>query len=71
MSVMFMNLGNMARTAWVTTGENKKTIKDERINILQEFWGNNYAHIVITAEADELPQDPEELKSRVGLIGLP
>ena len=26
-------------------------------NLLREFWGNNYAHLILTAEADSLPTD--------------
>ena len=30
---------------------------DPRLSLLREFWGNIYAHVILTAEADSIPTD--------------
>ena len=34
-----------------------------------EFWGNNCAHVILTAEADSLPTDAKKLLHGHGLVG--
>ena len=44
----------------------------EKFNVttlLTEFWGNNYAHVILTAEADSLPTDAKGLLNDYGLVG--
>ena len=35
----------------------------------ENFGGNNYAHVILTAEADSLPTDEKELLDDNGLVG--
>ena len=37
--------------------------------LLREFLGNNYAYVILTAEADSLPTDAKELLDDYGLVG--
>ena len=53
---------------------NKPITKSERFNVadlslLREFWGNNNAHVILTAEADSLPTDARQLFEDYGLVG--
>ena len=52
----------------------KPITKDEKINVdelslLRKFWGNNYAHVILTAEADSLSTDAKELLEECGIVG--
>ena len=42
---------------------------DPQLSLLTEFWRNNYAHVILTAEADSLPTDEKELLDVYGLVG--
>ena len=42
---------------------------DRKLSILREFWGNNYAHVILTPEADSLPTDEKELLDAYGSVG--
>ena len=53
---------------------NKPIIKGEEFNVadmslLKEFSRNNYAHVILTAEADSLPTDEKQLLEDYGLVG--
>ena len=53
---------------------NKPITKGEKFNVadlslLKEFWGNNYAHVILTEEADSLSTDAKELLEDYGLVG--
>ena len=41
---------------------------DPVLSLLREFWRNNYAHVILTAEADSLPTDEKELLDDYGLV---
>ena len=71
LSAAFLNLGSFQRTTSVTnpvTGE-RRNMRQPNLNMLVELWGNNYAHIILTAEAGTLPTDKNELKEKYGLTG--
>ena len=38
------------------------------LSLLKEFCGNNYAHVILTAEADSLPTDEKMLLDDYGLV---
>ena len=42
---------------------------DPQPSLLREFWRNNHAHVILTAEADSLPTDEKELLDGYGLVG--
>ena len=42
---------------------------DRQLSLLGEFWGNNHAHVILTAEADGLPKDEKESLDDSGLVG--
>ena len=42
---------------------------DPQWSLLTEFWGNNYAHVILTGEADSLPKDEKELLNDCGFVG--
>ena len=42
---------------------------DRHLSRLTELWGNNYAHVILTSEADSLPLDEKELLDDRGLVG--
>ena len=42
---------------------------DQQLSLLREFWGNNNAHVILTAEADSLATDEEKLLYDYGLVG--
>ena len=35
-----------------------------------DFWGDNYAHVILTAEADTLPDIAHDLYDKYGLKGV-
>ena len=62
-----MNSGNQKNL-------NKPITDGEKFNVtllslLREFWRNNYAHVILTAEADSLPTDARQLFEDHGLVG--
>ena len=55
---------------------NKPVAKGEKFNVadlslLREFWGNNYAHVFLTAKADSLSTDAKQLLEDYGFGGMP
>ena len=78
-SILFNNMGSFNRKSEFRKSENvgKPLTKkekshytdDPRLSLLREFWGNNYAHVILTAEADDLPKNEEELLQQYGLVG--
>ena len=42
---------------------------DRQLSLLREFGGNNYAHVILTAEADGIPKDEKESLDDYGLVG--
>ena len=52
---------------------NKPIAKNERyvaeLSLLRKFCRNNYAHVILTAEADSLPTDEKYLLEDYGLVG--
>ena len=69
LSAMFVNMGNMGRKPHVVNEIGKKHFKNRDMMPVLEFWGSSWPHLIMTAEAAELPRDPNELMSRFGLVG--
>ena len=65
LSIMLVNFGNFSRKAHVQN----RQIKDPDVSLIQQFWGNNYAHVIMTVEADGLPRDAVDNHLRFGLMG--
>ena len=78
-SALFNNLGSFNRMSEFRKAENmnkpfspqeKFNVTDDRqLSVLRECWGNNYAHVILTAETDSLPTDEKELLDHCGLVG--
>ena len=78
-SILFNNMGsfnwknefrkveNMDKT--VTKGEKSNVTHDLQLSLPREFWRNNNAHVILTAEADSLPTDEKKLLDDYGLTG--
>ena len=59
-SILFNNMGSFSQKSEFRKAENmdKRSSSNEKFNIthdpqlslLREFWGNNYAHVILTAE---------------------
>ena len=70
-SILFNNMGSSNRKTEFRTTENmhkpfspqdKFNVTDDRqLSLLRELWGNKYAHVILTAEADSSPTDEKEL----------
>ena len=54
----------------VTKGEKFNVTDDLQLSLLREFWGNNYAHVFLTTEADSLPTDDKKLLDDSGFTGF-
>ena len=74
--VLFNNVGSFNRKSDFQKPENlnEPIAKCEKINIaelslLKEFCGNNFAHVIWRAEADNLPTDTRQLLEDYGLVG--
>ena len=39
------------------------------LSLLIEFWGNHHAHVILTAEAEDLPTDEKKLLDDFALVG--
>ena len=57
--ILFNNMGSFSRKSEFRRPENlnKPITNGEKFNVadltfLREFWGNNYVHVILTAEAD-------------------
>ena len=55
----------------VSPNEKFNVTNDPQLPRLREFWGNNYAHVILTAEADSIPADANKLHTDCGLVGCP
>ena len=53
----------------ISSNEKFNVTNDPQFSFLTEFFGNNYAHVILTAEADSLPTDAKELLNDYGLVG--
>ena len=77
-SIFFNNMGSFNRKNEFRRVENmhkpfppqeKFNVADDvQLPLLREFWGNNYAHVILTAEADSLPTDEKELIDAYSLV---
>ena len=75
-SILFNNMGSFNRKSEFRKAENldRPVAKSEKYNItdvslLKEFWGNNNAHVILTAEADSSSTDAKELLEDYGSVG--
>ena len=53
----------------ICSTEKFSVTNDPQLSLLTEFWENNYAHVILTAEADSLPTDAKELLDDYGSVG--
>ena len=53
----------------LSSNDNFHVTSDPHLSHLREFWKNNYAHVILTAEADILPTDANKLLNDYGLVG--
>ena len=53
----------------ISPNEKFNVTNEPQLSHLAEFWGNNCAHVILTAEADSLPTDEKELFHDSGLVG--
>ena len=53
----------------ISSNEKYHVKSDPQLSLLTEFWGNNYAHVILTAEANSSPTDANKLPSDYGLAG--
>ena len=78
-SIIFNNMGSFNRKNefWkaenmdkpISPNEKFNVTNDPQLSLLTELWGNNCAHVILTAEADSLPTDEKELLDDYGLVG--
>ena len=78
-SILFNDMGSFNRKSEFRRVENThKRVSpqekfnftdDRRLSLLREFWGNNYAHVILKEEADSLQTDEKELLDDYGLVG--
>ena len=75
-SILFNNVVSFNRKSEFRKPQNlnKPIAKSEKFSVtdlspLREFWGNNYAHVILTAEADRLSTDAKQLPEDYGLVG--
>ena len=75
-SILFNNMGSFSRKSDLRKSQNmgNPVAKHEKYNVtnlslLRGFWGNNDAHVILTAEADSLPTDARKLLEDHGLVG--
>ena len=78
-SILFNNMGSFNRKIECRKAENMykpvspnekfNVTNDPQLSLLREFWGNNYAHEILTAEADSLSTDEKESLDDCGLVG--
>ena len=78
-SILFNNMGSFNRKGEfrkaekmdkpISSNKKFKVTNDPQLSLLREFWGNNHAHVILTAEADSLPTDVKELLDDYGVLG--
>ena len=52
----------------VSPHEKFNVTNDPQLSLLRESWGNNHAHVILTAEADSLPTDEKKLLDDCRLV---
>ena len=72
-STLFNNIGFLWPEKWIPETREPVT-RSEKFNVacvspLKEYLGNNYAHVILTAEADSLSTDEKKLLEDNGLMG--
>ena len=77
-SILFNNMGSFNGKSEVRKPENrnKPNAKGEKFNVadlslLREFWGNSYAHVFLTAEADSSSTNAKQLLEDYGFGVMP
>ena len=45
----------------ITSNEKCNVTNGTQLSLFTEFWGNNFALVILTAQADSLPTDAKEL----------
>ena len=78
-SIIFNHMGSFDRKSELRKAENMNkpispnekfnVTNDPQLSLLTEFWRNNCAHVILTAEADSIPTDEKELLDDYGLVG--
>ena len=78
-SILFNNLRSFERKSecrkpentdnTISSNEKFHVTSDPQLPLLREFLGNNYAYVILTAEADSLPTDAKELIDDCGIVG--
>ena len=78
-SILLNNMGSFNRKGEFRKAENMdkpislnekfNVTNDPQLSLLRRFGRNNYAHVILTAEADRLPTDEKELLDDYGLVG--
>ena len=78
-SILFNNIGSFNRKSEfrrlenmhkpVSPQERFNVTDDRQLSLLRQFLGNNYAHVILSAEADSLPTDEKNLLDDYGLVG--
>ena len=72
-SILFNNIGFLQQEEnidkAISSSERFNVTNDPHLSLLTEFSGNNYAHVILTAEAGSLPTDAKELLHGFGLVG--
>ena len=53
----------------ISSNERFNVTNEPHISLLTEFWRNNNAHVILTAEADSLPTDAKELFHDYDFVG--
>ena len=79
LSILFYNMGSFNKKSEfrkavnidkpISSNKRFNVTDDPHLSLLTEFWGNNYAHVLLTAEADSLPADAKELIHGHRLVG--
>ena len=64
-----MNFGKLSIIDKPISSNEKFHAGDRQLSLLTEFWGNNYAHVILTPEADSLLRDANKLLNDHGLVG--
>ena len=69
-SLLFHKMGSFNRKSEFREPENlNKLVTCRRFVTSRRILGNNYAHVILTAEADSLPSDEKKLLEACGLMG--
>ena len=78
-SILFNNMGSFNKKSEfrkaenidkpISSNEKFNVTNDPHLSLLPEFWENDHAHVILTAEADSLPTDAKELLNDYGLVG--